>query len=168
MFWVIKQLDAEKLYILIQVKVYESLFGNAKLHASSFSTEVSPTAVNIPKTMNLRPLSPHLSIYKPQPTSMSSIFHRIAFIVLATSILSSAFLYLGIGPILFHHEMVYNIFFYLSMLWPIIAMVNALALSYYVYVGIHHSKPLLGALVNKVIFSQSCTIYLLHSNGCVC
>lgn len=38
-----------------------------------------------------RPLSPHLSVYKPQLTSVLSIFHRISGAVLATTAIGSIF-----------------------------------------------------------------------------
>jgi len=39
-----------------------------------------------------RPLSPHLTIYKPQVTSMFSIFHRVTGAILALFVLSQAFI----------------------------------------------------------------------------
>lgn len=38
-----------------------------------------------------RPLSPHLTVYKPQLTSLLSIFHRVSGTVLATTAIGSIF-----------------------------------------------------------------------------
>ncbi|KAK1401863.1 hypothetical protein POM88_001468 [Heracleum sosnowskyi] len=45
----------------------------------------------------LRPLSPHLTVYKPQSTSTSSIFHRIAYIYMGVAALFYYLLYLKMG-----------------------------------------------------------------------
>ncbi|KAK1393358.1 hypothetical protein POM88_012414 [Heracleum sosnowskyi] len=45
----------------------------------------------------LRPLSPHLTVYKPQSTSTTSIFHRIAYIYMGVAALFYYLLYLKMG-----------------------------------------------------------------------
>jgi len=60
------------------------------------------------QTMNiLRPLSPHLPIYKPQLTSTFSIFHRISGAFLATIVLFFYLLCLKIGFICFTYSNFY-------------------------------------------------------------
>jgi len=54
---------------------------------------------------NSRPLSPHLQVYKPQITSMMSIFHRITGIILAggAMLLVLWLLALARGPEVYEH-----------------------------------------------------------------
>ncbi|KAM3738300.1 hypothetical protein ACB098_09G121900 [Castanea mollissima] len=67
----------------------------------------------------LRPLSPHLPIYKPQLTSTFPISHRISGAFLAT--------------INF-----YQFFFFSSKLILISVEITALALSYHLFNGVRH------------------------------
>ncbi|KAM3704436.1 hypothetical protein ACJW31_03G003300 [Castanea mollissima] len=67
----------------------------------------------------LRPLSPHLPIYKPQLTSTFPISHRISRAFLAT--------------INF-----YQFFFFSSKLILISVEITALALSYHLFNGVRH------------------------------
>lgn len=64
----------------------------------------------------LRPLSPHLPIYKPQLTSTFPISHRISGAFLATIVFFFDLLCLKIGLICFTYESVYQFFFYSSKL----------------------------------------------------
>jgi len=86
----------------------------------------------------LRPLSPHLPIYKPQLTSTFPISHRISGAFLATLVLFFYLLCLKIGLICFTHESFYRFLFYSSKLILISVEITALALSYHLYKGVHH------------------------------
>jgi succinate dehydrogenase (ubiquinone) cytochrome b560 subunit len=91
------------------------------------------------KTMNiLRPLSPHLPIYKPQLTSTFSIFHRISGAFLATIVLFFYLLCLKIGFICFTYSNFYQLFFFSKKLILISVEMTALALSYHLYNGVRH------------------------------
>ena len=86
----------------------------------------------------LRPLSPHLPIYKPQLTSTFPIFHRISGAFLATIVLFFYLLCLKIGWICFTYENFYQFLFFSSKLIPISVEITALALSYHLYHGVRH------------------------------
>ena len=86
----------------------------------------------------LRPLSPHLPIYKPQLTSTFPISHRISGALLATIVLFFYLLYLKMGLICFTYENFYQFLFYSSKLILIVATLTALALSYHLYNGVRH------------------------------
>nr|UBB39973.1 succinate dehydrogenase subunit 3 [Chionanthus retusus] len=86
----------------------------------------------------LRPLSPHLPIYKPQLTSTFPIYHRISGAFLATIVLFFYLICLKIGLICLTYENVYQFFFYSSKLMLIGATLTALALSYHLYNGVRH------------------------------
>nr|UOL64748.1 succinate dehydrogenase subunit 3 [Abeliophyllum distichum] len=86
----------------------------------------------------LRPLSPHLPIYKPQLTSTFPISHRISGAFLATIVLFFYLLCLKIGLICLTYENVYQFFFYSSKLILISVEITALALSYHLYNGVRH------------------------------
>uniref|UniRef100_M1AF68 Succinate dehydrogenase subunit 3 n=1 Tax=Solanum tuberosum TaxID=4113 RepID=M1AF68_SOLTU len=86
----------------------------------------------------LRPLSPHLPIYKPQLTSTFSISHRISGAFLATIVFFFYLLCLKIGLICFTYENFYQFFFYSSKLILISVETTALALSYHLYNGVRH------------------------------
>ncbi|XP_012456159.2 succinate dehydrogenase subunit 3-1, mitochondrial [Gossypium raimondii] len=90
------------------------------------------------KESNLRPLSPHLPIYKPQLTSTFPISHRISGAFLATILLFFYLLCLKIGLICFTYTNFYQFFFYSSKLLLISVSIAALALSYYLYNGVRH------------------------------
>ena len=92
-----------------------------------------------PKRMNiLRPLSPHLPIFKPQLTSTFPIFHRISGAFLATLVLFFYIICLKMGWICFTYENFYQFFFYSSKLILISVEITALALSYHLYNGVRH------------------------------
>jgi len=86
----------------------------------------------------LRPLSPHLPIYKPQLTSTFSIFHRISGAFLATIVLFFYLLCLKIGLICFTYKNFYQFFFFSSKLILISVEITALALSYHLFNGVRH------------------------------
>nr|YP_010881035.1 succinate dehydrogenase subunit 3 [Apopellia endiviifolia]WIA66168.1 succinate dehydrogenase subunit 3 [Apopellia endiviifolia]WIA66209.1 succinate dehydrogenase subunit 3 [Apopellia endiviifolia]WIA66250.1 succinate dehydrogenase subunit 3 [Apopellia endiviifolia]WIA66291.1 succinate dehydrogenase subunit 3 [Apopellia endiviifolia]WIA66332.1 succinate dehydrogenase subunit 3 [Apopellia endiviifolia] len=87
-----------------------------------------------------RPLSPHLTIYKPQLTPTFSIFHRISGAFLATMVLFSIFSFkIGDPSLTFYHS--YQYFFLLTFYWwVIITLVNftLLALCYHMSNGVRH------------------------------
>nr|BEI32505.1 succinate dehydrogenase subunit 3 [Weissia exserta] len=88
-----------------------------------------------------RPLSPHLTIYKPQLTSTLSIFHRISGAFLAIMIFFSI-LFLKIGDLnltsycLYRYAFSFTFYFH----WLISSVVNfsLLALCYHMSNGIRH------------------------------
>nr|YP_010010713.1 succinate dehydrogenase subunit 3 [Hepatica maxima]QOI00144.1 succinate dehydrogenase subunit 3 [Hepatica maxima] len=86
----------------------------------------------------LRPLSPHLPIYKPQLTSTFPISHRISGAFLATIVLFSYIMYFKIGLICFTYDNFYQFLFYSSKLILISVEITALALSYHLYNGVRH------------------------------
>ena len=92
----------------------------------------------VKKTVNFRPLSPHLPIYKPQLTSTFPISHRISGAFLATIVLFFYLLCLKIGLICFTYDNFYKCFFYSSKLILISVEITALALSYHLYNGVRH------------------------------
>ena len=92
-----------------------------------------------PKMNILRPLSPHLPIYKPQLTSTFPISHRISGAFLATILFFFDLLCLKIGLICFTYENVYQFFFYSSKLILISVEITILALlAYHLYNGLRH------------------------------
>ncbi|PON45750.1 Succinate dehydrogenase [Parasponia andersonii] len=92
-----------------------------------------------PNSMNiLRPLSPHLPIYKPHLTSTLSITNRISGAFLTTLVLSFYLLCLKMGRICFTYDEFYRFFFYSSKLFPVSVEIAALGLSYHLYYGIRH------------------------------
>nr|ACI95893.1 succinate dehydrogenase subunit 3 [Isoetes engelmannii]ACK38298.1 succinate dehydrogenase subunit 3 [Isoetes engelmannii]ACK38312.1 succinate dehydrogenase subunit 3 [Isoetes engelmannii] len=85
-----------------------------------------------------RPLSPHLTIYKPQLTSTFSIFHRISGALLAAKVLFSLpFWKIGDLSLTFYHS--YSFFFFVFH-WFIILLVNLtfLAFCYHMSNGVRH------------------------------
>ncbi|KAB2600771.1 hypothetical protein D8674_040358 [Pyrus ussuriensis x Pyrus communis] len=92
---------------------------------------VNPNIMNI-----LRPLSPHLPIYKPQLTSTFPISHRISGAFLVTIVFLFYLLCLKIGLICFTFEKYYQLLFYSSKLIPITVEISALALAYHTLYGV--------------------------------
>nr|YP_008816135.1 succinate:cytochrome c oxidoreductase subunit 3 [Roya obtusa]YP_009755722.1 succinate:cytochrome c oxidoreductase subunit 3 [Roya anglica]AGZ90396.1 succinate:cytochrome c oxidoreductase subunit 3 [Roya obtusa]QIQ22961.1 succinate:cytochrome c oxidoreductase subunit 3 [Roya anglica] len=90
-----------------------------------------------------RPLSPHLTIYKPQITSTLSIFHRISGAFLAFTLIGIVFS-LKIIDLTLSYYLIYSyIFFFINSffsLWILIIFFNftLLALSYHLSNGIRH------------------------------
>ncbi|KAF5730776.1 succinate dehydrogenase subunit 3 [Tripterygium wilfordii] len=105
---------------------------------ASFSTAVGNTEVTANTMNTLRPLSPHLPIYKPQLSSTVSIFNRISGASLAAAFFAFHLLCLKMGPICFTYFPFYKIFFYTSQLAPSFAGIASLALSYHTFMGIRH------------------------------
>uniref|UniRef100_UPI0030FE61DF succinate dehydrogenase subunit 3 n=1 Tax=Primulina hunanensis TaxID=1846138 RepID=UPI0030FE61DF len=101
----------------------------------------------------LRPLSPHLPIYKPQLTSTFPISHRISGAFLATIVFFFHLLYLKIGLICFTYENVYLFFFYSSKLILISVEITAFALSYHLYNGVRILYN--HRILNKVEYSTT-------------
>nr|YP_009704729.1 succinate dehydrogenase subunit 3 [Libidibia coriaria]QEX95932.1 succinate dehydrogenase subunit 3 [Libidibia coriaria] len=95
----------------------------------------------------LRPLSPNLSIYKPQLTSTFPISHRISGAFLATIVLFFYLLCLKMGLICFTYENFYQFFFFSSKLILISVEITALALSYHLYNGVRHLFSDLGGFI---------------------
>jgi succinate dehydrogenase cytochrome b556 subunit len=90
-------------------------------------------------TMNiLRPLSPHLPIYKPQLTSTFSIFHRITGAFLSTMVLGFYLVCLKAGLICFTFESFYQFLFSSSKLILLSLEISTLALSYHLFHGVRH------------------------------
>nr|YP_010048585.1 succinate dehydrogenase subunit 3 [Myurella julacea]QPK76939.1 succinate dehydrogenase subunit 3 [Myurella julacea] len=120
-----------------------------------------------------RPLSPHLTIYKPQLTSTLSIFHRISGAFLAIMVFSSI-LFLKIGDLnltsyyLYRYAFFFTSYFY----WLIPSVVNfsLLALCYHMSNGIRHLLWDLGFFLelSKVytsgIIMLFCATFLAVSN----
>ena len=90
------------------------------------------------KKTYLRPLSPHLPIYKPQLTSTFPISHRISGAFLATIVLFFYLLCMKIGLICFTYKNFYQFFFFSSKLILISVEITALALSYHLFNGVRH------------------------------
>nr|BDW36581.1 succinate dehydrogenase subunit 3 [Streblotrichum convolutum] len=88
-----------------------------------------------------RPLSPHLTIYKPQLTSTFSIFHRISGAFLAIMVFFSI-LFLKIGDLNLTYYYLYRYAFSFTFYfhWLISSVVNfsLLALCYHMSNGIRH------------------------------
>nr|NP_689350.1 succinate:cytochrome c oxidoreductase subunit 3 [Chaetosphaeridium globosum]AAM96628.1 succinate:cytochrome c oxidoreductase subunit 3 [Chaetosphaeridium globosum] len=88
-----------------------------------------------------RPLSPHLTVYKPQLTSTLSIFHRISGAFLAFFVLSFA-LSMPICQINLSFYSFYKIWFYLchDKLWVFLTVLNLAFFSvcYHMSNGIRH------------------------------
>ncbi|CAI0428817.1 unnamed protein product [Linum tenue] len=86
----------------------------------------------------LRPLSPHLPVYKPQLSSTSSISNRISGAFLTANVLAFYMLCLKTGPLCLTFENFYQFLFYSSKLTLVSAELAALAMSYHVYAGVRH------------------------------
>uniref|UniRef100_UPI00300278C0 succinate dehydrogenase subunit 3 n=1 Tax=Delonix regia TaxID=72433 RepID=UPI00300278C0 len=91
-----------------------------------------------------RPLSPHLSIYKPQLTSTFPISHRISGAFLATLVLFFYLLCLKMALICFTYANFHQFFFFSSKLLLISVEITAFALSYHLYNGLRHLLTDLG------------------------
>lgn len=88
-----------------------------------------------------RPLSPHLTIYKPQLTAVLSIFHRITGVFLALAI---CFFIFAVKLATFHvgNYPIYYVSYYLNVVsHPIILaffFISLLSLYYHFFNGIRH------------------------------
>lgn len=81
--------------------------------STRFYTAATSSAAS-PAASHARPLSPHLSIYKPQSNSMFSISNRIAASFLSGVALLFYFLYMKTGLICFTYNSFYQLFFGVS------------------------------------------------------
>ncbi|KAK8651151.1 hypothetical protein V6N13_140764 [Hibiscus sabdariffa] len=86
----------------------------------------------------LRPLSPHLPVYKPHLHSTLSITNRISGAFLTSVLVISYLLSLKMGSVCLTYSSFYQFFFYSAKLSLVTASVSALALSYHTYYGIRH------------------------------
>ncbi|PIA32369.1 hypothetical protein AQUCO_04500162v1 [Aquilegia coerulea] len=89
-------------------------------------------------TSNLRPLSPHLPVYKPQSSSMSSIFHRISFMYLAGVTSFYYLIYLKMGSICLTYDSFNSVLYYTSKLNPILLQMSALSVMYQIFHWFQH------------------------------
>ena len=83
-----------------------------------------------------RPLSPHLTIYRPQLTSVLSIMHRITGVglVISLSLIVMWFVALALGPEIFGYmEIIFK-----SIFLRIILAFSIGALWYHTFTGIRH------------------------------
>jgi len=113
--------------------VESQVYGNKVLSLCTNNVKIRPNIMTI-----LRPVSPHLPIYKPQLTSTFPISHRISGAFLATNVLFFYLLCMKIGLICFTYENFYQFLFYSSKLILISVEITALALSYHLYNGVRH------------------------------
>ncbi|KAL5718928.1 Succinate dehydrogenase cytochrome B subunit mitochondrial [Ranunculus cassubicifolius] len=88
-------------------------------------------------TQSVRPLSPHLAVYKPQSNSIASILHRIAFMYLAGVITFYYLLYIKMGMIVQTFGGFNFALFYTSKLDSLLAELSGVAVIYYFYHEFH-------------------------------
>ncbi|KAK4270783.1 hypothetical protein QN277_019553 [Acacia crassicarpa] len=100
------------------------------------SGETAATPVMAPVKNRLRPISPHLSIYKPQSSSMTSIFNRISGATLAAMVLGFYLLCMKMPLICFTFAEFYQFFHFSANFSIICAQIAAVAMSYHLYDGI--------------------------------
>ncbi|KAL3623486.1 hypothetical protein CASFOL_029508 [Castilleja foliolosa] len=100
--------------------------------------DVSTKAEGTKKKNVLRPLSPHLPIYKPQLSSTTSILNRISGIYLTAYALSFYLVPVKMGSIYFSYEGFYQFLFYSSKLTVLSTEIAALAFAYHAYAGVRH------------------------------
>ncbi|KAK4783871.1 hypothetical protein SAY86_018239 [Trapa natans] len=145
-----------------------SLFANVKKEAgqiralhqarlfSSVAVEQIQTNPTDSKKNILRPLSPHLPIYKPQLSSTLSITHRVTGAFMSAAVLSFHLLYLKMGPVCFSFSEFYQFLFYSSKLGTVTLELCALALAYHVVHGTRHLiwdfKGITGKWLKKKLF----------------
>ena len=87
-------------------------------------------------SLHNRPLSPHIQVYKPQLTSVLSIFHRATGIVLSIGAILIA---LWLGAIAYSHEIYVSLHEILSSFIGIIFLLGwTIALFYHLCNGIRH------------------------------
>ncbi|XP_054822600.1 iron-sulfur cluster assembly protein 1-like [Prosopis cineraria] len=117
------------------VKSYEAKRALATA-AEATSGETAATPVMAPMKNTLRPISPHLSIYKPQSSSMASIFNRISGASLAAMVLGFYLLCLKMPLVCFTYAEFYQFFHFSSKFSLICADIAAVALCYHLVDGI--------------------------------
>ncbi|KAL6556222.1 hypothetical protein OROGR_005510 [Orobanche gracilis] len=86
----------------------------------------------------LRPLSPHLPIYKPQISSTTSILNRISGVYLSAYALAFYIVPMKLGSIYFSYGFFYQFLFHSSKLSLLSSEIAALALAYHACAGIRH------------------------------
>ncbi|CAA0843246.1 Succinate dehydrogenase subunit 3-1-mitochondrial [Striga hermonthica] len=86
----------------------------------------------------LRPLSPHLPIYKPQLSSTTSILNRISGVYLSAYLLGFYLVPIKLGAVSFSYEGFYQFLFYSSKLSLLSTEIAALAFAYHAYAGVRH------------------------------
>ena len=84
-----------------------------------------------------RPLSPHLSSYKPQISSLFSIFHRISGFFLSFCVLFNSFYYVFICSFLSFGSF-YMILYIVSNLFIYIYYIVIITVSFHFFNGIRH------------------------------
>ncbi|XP_065857185.1 uncharacterized protein [Euphorbia lathyris] len=104
--------------------------GKKGLTARNYGTDDKPNTPN-----SLRPLSPHLPVYKPQLNSMVSIFNRFAAAFLTAEIML-VYLLLEIGSTSFTYYNFYQLLFYSSKLTLLSVELTALALAFHLVYGV--------------------------------
>ena len=92
--------------------------------------------LKIVKTMNNRPLSPHLTIYRPQLNSVLSILHRITGVALIISLL----MVIGFFISLIFGEETFKVFsiFFNSIIGKIIMFFSLCGIWYHFFAGLRH------------------------------
>ncbi|KAL3625135.1 hypothetical protein CASFOL_030589 [Castilleja foliolosa] len=100
--------------------------------------DVSMKADDTKKKNVLRPLSPHLPIYKPQLSSTTSILNRISGVYLTAYALSFYLVPVKMGSIYFSYEGFYQFLFYSSKFTLLSTEIAALAFAYHAYAGVRH------------------------------
>lgn len=116
------------------VKSYEA---KRTLATASEATSGDTAATPIMAAGNrLRPISPHLSIYKPQSSSMTSIFNRISGSILAAMVLGFYVLCMKMPLICYSYAEFYQFFHFSTNFSTIFAQIAAVAMSYHLYEGI--------------------------------
>lgn len=85
---------------------------------------------------NFRPVSPNLAVYKPQASSLQSIFHRISGFILVM-VLYISFSFIHFQPALLP-QIYLNQSHYLNLSISIILNIIVLALSYHIINGIRY------------------------------
>jgi succinate dehydrogenase / fumarate reductase cytochrome b subunit len=108
-----------------------------------------------------RPLSPHLTVYKPQVTSTLSIFHRLTGAFLAVSLLSS----LCFSQLCRLSMTYYPLYYCVNMKseWFLVACLNlsVIAFSYHMSNGVRHLVWDYGAFLDLSKVYTSAFIMLL-------
>jgi succinate dehydrogenase/fumarate reductase cytochrome b subunit len=87
---------------------------------------------------SLRPLSPHLPVYKPQINSTRSILNRIAASYLTGISLAYYLVFVKMSDICMTSETFYKFLFYSDSIIPISLELSAVAAAYHAYYGITH------------------------------
>jgi succinate dehydrogenase / fumarate reductase cytochrome b subunit len=119
-----------------------------------------------------RSLSPHLYVYKPQITSVVSIFHRITGSLLAIVFLCTSIIINLLGSFL-SFNLFYSIFVIFCFLWKIIFYLLIATVCFHSLNGIRHimwdfgigldlsNLFITGCLVVSLALTLSCLIILL-------